>query len=200
MHRIPVQRRRIWQTDCYVWSELRDWAAQDEKAPDSLLVTLRGTKAKAIDRQHKRSQPYTKTGKLKKRYRSLLHGDCPHCRIGLIPGVIKHQAELQTDEDQEFQDAAALLATINRMSGGSLQHLVDQPPPPPPELLVEELEVRVLRCPRCRFQKEDLGPDFYEYTEEDGEHVVDDDILRMTSSAFNPETGAIETLEREDGD
>lgn len=79
MYLIPVKRWRILQTQWYVWGDLQKWAGQDINSPNSLLQKLRKKKAEAAQKQEKRRNPYTKTGKVKQRFRILTSIQCLRC-------------------------------------------------------------------------------------------------------------------------
>lgn len=62
-------RRQLWQTWCYKRSDITKWATRDLASPTSILRRLREKKAAAVQKQAKRRNPYTKTGRTKKTFR-----------------------------------------------------------------------------------------------------------------------------------
>lgn len=69
VHLIPVEPRPVGQTTCYRKGDIVKWAAADRELPTSMLRTLQAKRKAAALRQAKHADPYTKTGKLKKRFR-----------------------------------------------------------------------------------------------------------------------------------
>jgi hypothetical protein len=107
MIKIPVSRYRLGQVQGYRTTDIVAFGATTN---DARLNTLRARKSKALNRQATRENPYTKTGKLKKRYETPATIPCPRC------GGSLDQVPLAPTLMQNFPGLRRILTKLNGTS------------------------------------------------------------------------------------